>query len=456
MKFMQFDIVDFYPSITEKLFNDALDFAAQIVPISAETKRILLNARQSLLFHGESVWKKTTGLFDVTMGSYDGCEVCELVGLYILHKMNETFPELDTGLYRDDGLSALKRTPKTKLERLKKDMIKMFKEELGLRITLDTDLTVVNFLDITLDLHGEKFYPYRKPNDFPMYIHKQSNHPPHIAKQLPIGIGKRLSEISSDVESFRSFKGDYEQALRKSGHKAKLEFKPPLPNNEPRKKGRKRNIIWFTPPYSSALKTNLGKEFLSLIDKNFPVNNPLNKIINRKTIKLSYSCTPNMKTIIANHNSKILSTDKPNTSARCSCQDKTTCPVPDECCRPNVVYHATVKHEDGKTAEYIGSTEPAFKLRYGNHKKSFSLAKYQTETTLSKYVWDNKLNPSPTISWKYLKKCSTYDVGNKTCDLCLSEKFYIIKNLHHVNLINKRTDIGNSCPHRRKMSFRFI
>ena len=140
------------------------------------------------------------------MGSYDGCEVCELVGLYILHKMNEKFPELNTGLYRDDGLSALKRTPKTKLERLKKNMIKMFKEEFGLKITLESDLTIVDHLDVTLDLHGEKFYPYRKPNDFPLYIHKQSNHPPHVAKQLPVGIEKRLSEISSDDQTLNSFK----------------------------------------------------------------------------------------------------------------------------------------------------------------------------------------------------------------------------------------------------------
>ena len=61
--------------------------------------------------------KKVTGLFDVTMGSYDGCELCELVGLYVLHRLKEKFPEIDFGLYRDDGLGVLKRTPKTKLER---------------------------------------------------------------------------------------------------------------------------------------------------------------------------------------------------------------------------------------------------------------------------------------------------------------------------------------------------
>ena len=163
-----------------------------------------------------------------------------------------------------------------------------------------------------------------------------------------------------------------------------------------------------------------------------------------------------MRTIIANHNRKLLTEDKTTVSSRCNCRNKTACPVPGECCQPNVVYHATVKHDDGKTAEYIGCTEPEFKLRFNNHNKSFRHSAYQTETTLSKYIWDNSLNPAPTIDWKFLKKCSTYDVGKKTCDLCLSEKFFIIKNLHRVNLINKITDIGNSCPHKKKKTFKGI
>ena len=35
------------------------------------------------------VMQKNHRPFDVTMGSYDGCELCELVGLYILHKMRQ-------------------------------------------------------------------------------------------------------------------------------------------------------------------------------------------------------------------------------------------------------------------------------------------------------------------------------------------------------------------------------
>ena len=49
------------------------------------------------------------------MGSYDGCELCELVGLYIIHKMKLKFPEIDFGLYRDDSLGAIKLTPKQNL-----------------------------------------------------------------------------------------------------------------------------------------------------------------------------------------------------------------------------------------------------------------------------------------------------------------------------------------------------
>ena len=434
-------------------------FASETVDISEETKEILINSRQSILFHNDSVWKKVTGLFDVTMGSYDGCELCELVGLYVLHKIKLKFPHINFGLYRDDGLGTLKTTPKTTLERLKKDLFKLFKEEFGLAITLETDLTVVNFLDVTLDLHGEKHHPYRKPNDNPLYIHSESNHPPHVTKQLPISINKRLSEIACDADSFNAFKGDYEKALSDSSLRSTLTYESPKPANETRaaKRTRKRDVIWFTPPYCATLTTAFGKEFLKLIDKNFPKNHHLYKIMNRKTVKLSYSCTPNMYTIISAHNRKILTTKHVDDDARCSCRgpNKPSCPVPGKCFSNKVVYHATVKHTNGGTAEYIGMTEPSFKLRYNNHRKSFRHEKYKSETTLSKYVWDEGLNPEPEISWKFLKKCRAYDTGMRCCDLCLSEKEHIIKNLNKGNLINKRTDAANKCLHRRKKTLHF-
>ena len=42
------------------------------------------------------------------MGSYDGAEICELVGLFILDKLRAEFKNDNIGLYRDDGLAAFK------------------------------------------------------------------------------------------------------------------------------------------------------------------------------------------------------------------------------------------------------------------------------------------------------------------------------------------------------------
>ena len=44
-------------------------------------------------------------MFDVAMGCYDEVKVCELVGLYILHKLSSKFPVGTIGLYSDGGLA---------------------------------------------------------------------------------------------------------------------------------------------------------------------------------------------------------------------------------------------------------------------------------------------------------------------------------------------------------------
>ena len=81
-------------------------------------------------------------MFDITMGSYDGAETCELVGLYLLHKLSSIIPSSEIGLYRDDGLSMIPNLNGPKSEQLKKKIIKIFKLE-GLKITCDTNLVQV-------------------------------------------------------------------------------------------------------------------------------------------------------------------------------------------------------------------------------------------------------------------------------------------------------------------------
>ena len=159
-----------------------------------------------------------------------------------------------------------------------------------------------------MDLEKEEFGPFIKENDTPIYVDVGSNHPPKIIENIPKGINKRLSSISANEDIFERAAPMYQAALEKSGHKYKLQFDPtPLANSEEKKKARTRkNIIWFNPPYSRAVSTNVGREFLRIMDKHFPPGNPLNKIFNRNTVKMSYRCTANLARTISAHNSKIL------------------------------------------------------------------------------------------------------------------------------------------------------
>ena len=78
-------------------------------------------------------------------------------------------------------------------------------------------------------------------------------------------------------------------------------------DNQPqyKSKRKKRNIIWFNPPYSKFIKTNVGKKFLEALDTCFGQNKELHKLFNRHNTKVSYKCGPNIKNTINSHNRKI-------------------------------------------------------------------------------------------------------------------------------------------------------
>ena len=76
-------------------------------------------------------------------------------------------------------------------------------------------------------------------------------------------------------------------------------------NNQKDIKTHKRNI-WFNPHHNKTVKTNIGRCFFHLINKYFPLEHKLHKIVNRNTLKLSYSCVPNRKTLINSHDQEVL------------------------------------------------------------------------------------------------------------------------------------------------------
>ena len=257
------------------------------------------------------------------MGSFDGAETCELVGCYLLSLLTEKYGQ-NIGLSRDDRLASFDKTLQ-EIEKIKKELCKIFREN-GLKIAIEANKTIVNFLDVTLDLQSGKHCPFTKEGHVPLYVHKKSNHPPSILKNIPDSINKRLSEISSDRECFDNTKTVYQEALNKSGYNYNLSYKESHNNTRRSRRNRPRNILWYNPPFSKNVKTNVGKCFLSLIDQDFPKSNPLHKIFNRNTLKLSYSCMSNVKTIISNHYKAQINKSDPTNDSNCNCRNSSTWP----------------------------------------------------------------------------------------------------------------------------------
>ena len=156
------------------------------------------------------------------MGSFSGAEICELVGLFLLSQITEIMPKSQVGCYRDDGLAVTLLRPR-QAEMLKKRLCKLFNDN-GLSIEVNVNIKIVNFLDVTLDLNSGIFKPYRKPNDVTNYVHKLSNHPQSILKNIPSSVNRRLSSISSNKDVFDAAAPTYQEALDRAGYNHKLEF----------------------------------------------------------------------------------------------------------------------------------------------------------------------------------------------------------------------------------------
>ena len=86
------------------------------------------------------------------MGSFDGAEVCDLIGLYILHILSTKYGKSLSGLYRDDGLACLENISGPQAYRIRKDFIYIFRKEFQLSVVCEANLKIVNFLDVTLNL----------------------------------------------------------------------------------------------------------------------------------------------------------------------------------------------------------------------------------------------------------------------------------------------------------------
>ena len=391
----------------------------------------MMHSQKTLLIHENEPWIKRKGdeNFDVPMGCLDGAEVCDLTGLCILSKIKTVLEnQNDVRLYRDDGFGILRKLSGPQIERVREEIIKIF-EERGLSITTKTNVKVIQFLDIELDLINNTYRPYKKPDDNPMYINVNSNYPPSIIQQIPESINRRLSNLSLNEKVFLNNIQPYREALKRSGFRDELTYVELKisgeRNNEKRK--RKRKIIWFNPPYSKNVKTNVGKIFFKLLlYKHFPPSHSFHKIFNKKSVEISYSCMRNMSSIISADNRSIL--NPPKTSFGCNCRTRNMCPLQNKCLTPNIVYQADITNNvDDERRVYLDLSETPFKDKYHNHLRDFNNEIHYKKTELSRYVWDLKRhNKELHITCTIVCKVYSNPKWN-FCRLCLKQKLLIIK-----------------------------
>ena len=108
--------------------------------------------------------------------------------------------DVNLGLYRDDGLAISNTTPQD-TENIKKEICSVFNQN-GLRITIEANKQIINFLDVTFNLNNSTYQPFTKPNTTLQYVHRESNHPPITTKNIPASINEQQSSLSSDKALF--------------------------------------------------------------------------------------------------------------------------------------------------------------------------------------------------------------------------------------------------------------
>ena len=364
--------------------------------------------------------------------------------MFILTELTKIDERLNVGIYRDDGLASSSAS-RRQVENFKQEIEAIFRRH-GLETTTTPNVQKVDFLDVTFDLENETFCPYMKENNKPLYVHKLSNHPPTVTANIPAGVSKRLSSISSDEEMFEKKAHIYREALAESGYECELKFDPHASEQNKNRRRRSRVKLYFNPPWNSSVKSNIGRDFLNLIDQCFPPGHPLQKLINRNTIKVSYSCTPSMEKIISSRNKKLLST--PQAEERmCSCPRNNPCPLDGKCLAKNVIYEAEVTQEDQTKNHYTGLCSTTFKARFGIHKQSFKNENLN-QTSLSKFIWElKKQNVRYNVTWKILDRGQPFSPISGKCTLCIKEKFHILFRPTSADL-NSRDEAFSNCRHK--------
>ena len=209
--------------------------------------------------------------------------------------------------------------------------------------------------------------------------------------------------------------------------------------------------MWFNPPFSRNVRTNIGRIFIDLIKKHFPKHHRLHKIFNKNNMKISYSCMSNVDSIIKAHDCKIMKpVDETTTNQNtCNCRKPKNCPLNGECLSRSLIYKATVTSEKEEKF-YVGLVEGDFKKRWNNHNQSFKSPVHGHSTSLSSYIWSLRDRGCDyNIRWEIMKRTNPYECGAAKCNLCMEEKLVILES-DKTKMLNERSELLSKCRHKSK------
>ena len=94
---------------------------------------------------------KESNLFEVAKDAYDGVEICESLGCFILYSLSPKFNKRKIRLYRDDSLVVFKNISGLQAEKIKNDFQKVFQQNY-LKKPIQCNLKITDFLDVILNL----------------------------------------------------------------------------------------------------------------------------------------------------------------------------------------------------------------------------------------------------------------------------------------------------------------
>ena len=203
------DIKEFYPSISEGLVKEAISYCrSKGIQVSDDEVTCILKAKYQIASSLGTDWVKKDSPFDNSMGGLDSCELCELIGLFLLGKIKDNLgkmdPSISIALYRDDMILVIRKHGKI-INETKSILTKMFKEQ-GLILCDWEEGPTQNYLDIEFDLEQNVYRPYKKLKDNTKYVSSQSDHPGTVLKGIPNIVNNRINMLCSNETIFKTKK----------------------------------------------------------------------------------------------------------------------------------------------------------------------------------------------------------------------------------------------------------